>query len=327
MSNFENEYKNYAKESTPDLWDRIEAGVDAYEASQSSANNQSNENQSNIVSFNKEESEVKVTPSKKNWKKYSGLIVAAAAVIIVAPAIILMSDGGLSKVDSAPTAMDAQPMMSETAAEEAAEPSYEDSESVNAATEDVAEEETATTDEAPAQEAAPVCEAPAESAEVSDEAEDVSAESEEEENAIADANEARKEVQAFKGTTNAEKAGYPFSAQWVDEKQTTFDCPVIVVDEGEPGTRIRLSFDDNIYDFEILNIQVTDVTDDGDLVYDSESVYKQKSVEAGEEMILQMSFPGDIPNHAIKYKDSDGNEAVLSIYESGYDGSVSFSEM
>ena len=316
MSNFENEYKNYAKESTPDLWDRIEAGVDAYEASQSSANNQSNENQSNIVSFNKEESEVKVTPSKKNWKKYSGLIVAAAAVIIVAPAIILMSDGGLSKVDSAPTAMDAQPMMSETAAEEAAEPSYEDSESVNAATEDVAEEETATTDEAPAEEA------PAEEA-----AEAPATESAMEENAIADANEARKEVQAFKGTTNAEKAGYPFSAQWVDEKQTTFDCPVIVVDEGEPGTRIRLSFDDNIYDFEILNIQVTDVTDDGDLVYDSESVYKQKSVEAGEEMILQMSFPGDIPNHAIKYKDSDGNEAVLSIYESGYDGSVSFSEM
>lgn len=316
MSNFENEYKNYAKESTPDLWDRIEAGVDAYEASQFSANNQSNENQSNIVSFNKEESEVKVTPSKKNWKKYSGLIVAAAAVIIVAPAIILMSDGGLSKVDSAPTAMDAQPMMSETAAEEAAEPSYEDSESVNAATEDVAEEETATTDEAPAEEA------PAEEA-----AEAPATESAMEENAIADANEARKEVQAFKGTTNAEKAGYPFSAQWVDEKQTTFDCPVIVVDEGEPGTRIRLSFDDNIYDFEILNIQVTDVTDDGDLVYDSESVYKQKSVEAGEEMILQMSFLGDIPNHAIKYKDSDGNEAVLSIYESGYDGSVSFSEM
>lgn len=316
MSNFENEYKNYAKESTPDLWDRIEAGVDAYEASQSSANNQSNENQSNIVSFNKEESEVKVTPSKKNWKKYSGLIVAAAAVIIVAPAIILMSDGGLSKVDSAPAAMDAQPMMSETAAEEAAEPSYEDSESVNAATEDVAEEETATTDEAPAEEA------PAEEA-----AEAPATESAMEENAIADANEARKEVQAFKGTTNAEKAGYPFSAQWVDEKQTTFDCPVIVVDEGEPGTRIRLSFDDNIYDFEILNIQVTDVTDDGDLVYDSESVYKQKSVEAGEEMILQMSFPGDIPNHAIKYKDSDGNEVVLSIYESGYDGSVSFSEM
>lgn len=284
MSNFENEYKNYAKESTPDLWDRIEAGVDAYEASQSSANNQSNENQSNIVSFNKEESEVKVTPSKKNWKKYSGLIVAAAAVIIVAPAIILMLDGGLSKVDSAPTAMAAQPMMSETAAEEAA----------------------------------PVCEAPAESAEVSDEAEDVSTESEEEVNG---------ELQVAKSANAAAKSGYPVSGDWEDAKKTNFDCPVIVVDNGEPATKIRLHFDEEVSDFEILMIQVTDVTDDGEIVYDSESVYKQKSVEAGEEMILQMSFPGDIPNHAIKYKDSDGNEAVLSIYESGYDGSVSFSEM
>ena len=41
MSNFENEYRKHSAETTPDLWARIEAGIDEYEASNAKTESES----------------------------------------------------------------------------------------------------------------------------------------------------------------------------------------------------------------------------------------------------------------------------------------------
>lgn len=310
MSNFENEYKNYAKESMPDLWDRIEAGIDALEE-------KSDRDADKIVSINREKPIAEKKSAGKFFKKYSGLIVAAAAVIIVAPAILYLKNGGMQNSESAAAPMqafaDAAP--AEEACE-AAEPVYEE-------TADMAVEEEVTTEEAPACEEvadeAPTYEETAEAAcEVATESEE--AYEEDTDNQVKIAKEADRQV-------NSDNMKYPVSVEWVDSATKSFDCPVIIVDENAEESRVRLHFDDAVANFEIMNIEITDVTDDGDILYDFTTVYEQEYVEKGDEMVLQLNFPGDTPNHAIRFTNRSGETIELAIMISGYDGSVVFSKL
>lgn len=302
MSNFENEYKNYAKESTPDLWDRIEAGVELFEAS-----NPATENHDNVVRFNKEETQT--TKSKKKFfAKYSGIIVAAAAVIIVAPAIVFMSKGGASNMAAAPAADNMDEAPAQTMAEapesdslmlEAEEPAGIEMAGESSETESVATNE-----------------APAADTQVTKALEEESWE-----------DESHGAYMFSNAVPEYAKSEYPISVGWEDGDKTRFDCPVVIVDSSNSKSKIRLRFDESVSNFEIMHIQITDISDDGKLTYDSQTCYNKEKIDAGEEMVLQISFPGDIPNHAIKFTDEKGQQRVLSIYTSGYDGSVVFSEI
>lgn len=99
---FEIEYKNYAADNLPDLWSRIEAGIDEIEA--------------NNTADAKAVSDIPVTESnstdtkekkivKFNIKRYSGLIAAAACLLIAIPAIIMVSKSSSKNANSAECAV------------------------------------------------------------------------------------------------------------------------------------------------------------------------------------------------------------------------------
>lgn len=93
MKNLETEYRDQISMELPDLWSRIEAGVDAYEASKNNETVIAKEANDNIVSINK----------KKNSSiaRFIPYISAAACLILVAGAFGLMNT---AKSNSAPTA-------------------------------------------------------------------------------------------------------------------------------------------------------------------------------------------------------------------------------
>ena len=123
MKNLENEYRNQIDSEAPDLWARIEAGVDAYEESKKETNAPVQEKKENITFFNK----------YKNT--FSKIIVAAACVALVVVAVkggVLRNFGG-SKSAATETAM-AETAMETT--EAAAENSYYDDSMSEAAAEE-----------------------------------------------------------------------------------------------------------------------------------------------------------------------------------------------
>ena len=276
MSDFEKEYKKYSEDSTPDLWSRIEAGVDAYEQEQTAS--------------------APIADKKKiNITKYIGIIAAAACLIITIPAIILNMGGPSKHSDS-------------EAAEAAAEAPVETSEAP-AAVEIMAEPEApADTEEAmvePADAEMPVVEkAMAESAAAA--MEDT-------------AEEAYKEA-----PTEAGK--FPFRAMW-EEEATTPSGEEIVIDEINSDSRIRFSFDAEVHGFRIINLNITDITEDGELVFTYSEAIDGLNFNSGDEATFVMSFLGDIPNYGVAYLDSHGDEHLLTISESGYDGSIILSEL
>lgn len=141
--NFEIEYKKYADSIVPDLWSRIEAGVDAYEESIKDAKAGSEETKTgkivNIEDYNKKK-EVEIKPENevisetgsnhvteekrkrvRNYKPYIGALAAAACmflVVVVMKNVISSSNSATSAESAAaPAAMDSAPAQMEEAAE------------------------------------------------------------------------------------------------------------------------------------------------------------------------------------------------------------------
>ena len=242
MSNFENEYKKYSEESTPDLWARIEEGVDAYEASKTSDTPETPENK--VIDIKSRQASKKIA---------IGLIAVAACLLIGIPA---MNRTRKDTADRLAAASDA-PAAAYESEDSAAEP-------------EVYEE-------------AAVTEAPMEEPMVE---------------------EAMEEAPA------ATKTSYPVSAAW----------------EFEDESMVRFSFNEPVSEFKVLAIEVTDVTEEGKLVYNSSVSFDGGSYDAGEALVIEIPFMGDIPNNAISYKDPDGTEHILFVSISGKDGSVTLSE-
>ena len=269
MSNFENEYKKYSEESTPDLWARIEEGVDAYEASKTSDTPETPENK--VIDIKSRQASKKIA---------IGLIAVAACLLIGIPA---MNRTRKDTADRLAAASDA-PAAAYESEDSAAEPEvYEEAAVTEAPMEEPMVEEAM--EEAPA-----ATEAMSESLDLEiDEADEMG-----EENM----------------TDEATKTSYPVSAAW----------------EFEDESMVRFSFNEPVSEFKVLAIEVTDVTEEGNLVYNSSVSFDGGSYDAGEALVIEIPFMGDIPNNAISYKDSDGIEHILFVSISGKDGSVTLSE-
>ena len=190
--NFEIEYKKYADSAVPDLWSRIEAGVDAYENSIKNRDAGSEETKTdkivNIEDYNrKAESETTGKADKtgseatvkrggkRNYKPYFGALAAAACMFLVVVVMknVISSSNSMTSAESAaaPAAMDSAPAPVEEAAEPMAEAVGEASDTAGtyeADAEEAYEEASeysadASADESPAYEAeesAPMEEAP-----------------------------------------------------------------------------------------------------------------------------------------------------------------------
>ncbi len=155
--NFETEYKKYADNTVPDLWSRIEAGVDAYEESIRETEAGSEEKITgkivNIEDYNKnkvtdiQENKTNKTRKKINIKPYIGAIAACACMFLVVIAIKSISSSSQSAA-TAESAVPAAAPMAEAATDSdadyapAAEEAYAEAaeESIDAYKDDMAEE-------------------------------------------------------------------------------------------------------------------------------------------------------------------------------------------
>ena len=105
---FAEEYRRYADNDVPDLWSRIEAGIDAYEAENKVTNIESSEK----YKSNKKKYMWLVNPS---FKRYGGIIAAAACMVLAI---------GVVKGLVSPANKDSAPMAESAAAPAAAEEAY-----------------------------------------------------------------------------------------------------------------------------------------------------------------------------------------------------------
>ena len=117
---FEIEYKKFAGNNVPNLWDRIEEGIDKLEAAEKSAakvneENSANENvKSNVIDFREFSSDdnVKKEKSKKtviiNYISTHGVqVIAAVCSIFIIPGVIILAvrnSGNFSMMESATSA-------------------------------------------------------------------------------------------------------------------------------------------------------------------------------------------------------------------------------
>lgn len=147
MKNLENEYRKITEENVPDLWDRIEAGIDKLEAEKEATSISNTADNKKVVSIKKKKTVNRIVP-----------ILVAAAALLLSIGLFTMSNSGIVKTtdSAASTGMSAAPAMADADAA---------SDTMNFAPEMV-EEAAAAMDEEPAmaEEAAPVImdEAPAE---------------------------------------------------------------------------------------------------------------------------------------------------------------------
>ena len=112
-SDFTKEYKNYIESETPDLWSRIEAGIEAEEKSQAEKSGATE-----VITFD-DQTYVNQTKNKKiiRWgvfAKRAGSLAAAIALVFVAYGFVkTMSKGGMQ---SAPAASESAAPMADSAA-------------------------------------------------------------------------------------------------------------------------------------------------------------------------------------------------------------------
>ena len=229
--NFEIEYKKYADSAVPDLWSRIEAGVDAYENSIKNRDAGSEETKTdkivNIEDYNrkseddiKHDTEVKKT-RKWNYKPYLGVITAVACMFLVVVVMknVISSSNSMTSAESAaaPAAMDSAPAAEEAAPAEAME---------EAAPAEAMEEAT----EAASDEAAPVYEAE-EAAETAESEETLEAEDAADNMLNADG---RSYITGGTNTRSASK--YKNEAAKISTDEIMLSCTIDDLDELDDGT-------------------------------------------------------------------------------------------
>lgn len=132
MKNLENEYKDLVNQNVPDLWDRIEKGIDSLEEIPN--------DESNIISLDNKK-------QKSNILKYMPIISSAAVLVIVA-GVYMINRSGINRVSEA---------TSYAADAEAASEAYEEvsARAFDEAAEYEVSEETEATEEATYEDSAP----------------------------------------------------------------------------------------------------------------------------------------------------------------------------
>lgn len=332
---FENEYKEYSKLNTPDLWSRIEKGIDAVDAkatesvaaqqnvekmqnagmqqsgaSQQSLAAQQNINQEKVVSLGN------TVKKKKSFGKYAGIIAAAACAVIAIPTIILISQNGNGKDYSASpsaaseaamdsgTTMDSEPMeyaeatTAATSAEYAEADSYE---TLNGAAYAETECEEAEYEEAEATyDDGAIDEAPSLAKSATN----------------ASSYRAEKEERLFDDLTPYFAEEFPGDIDKVDFEQAVTD----------PKVKVVIQANCNIKNIKFMRISITDVNDEGAISVDSETIISMAKLKKGDTLGVELTFFGDLPGYAVSYENEYGVEQFFTLYESGYDGSLLLNE-
>ena len=66
----------------------------------------------------------------------------------------------------------------------------------------------------------------------------------------------------------------------------------------------------------------TEIDDEGKITYQIEELYTQETLTADTQLVVELTFMGEIPNYGISYDNHTGEIHRFTVSESGYDGSV-----
>ena len=113
------------------------------------------------------------------------------------------------------------------------------------------------------------------------------------------------------------------SADWAENvTDTVTDYDEYIIDDSDYGMSIMFTANNPVSDFKIVSLQYEDVKEDGTPVFLTEDVYTYGELIPEKFLLVKLSFPGDMPNYGISYKDSSGTEKHYALQQSGKDGSL-----
>lgn len=110
------------------------------------------------------------------------------------------------------------------------------------------------------------------------------------------------------------------------DAETFNSYETFVVDETEYSTKIMFIAEGLITDFSFDSLLVTDVDDNGNMTFDSQSLYTLDELKEDKPLEVTLTFYGDTPAYAISYKDATGETKNFTVTLSGEDGSVILTE-
>ena len=115
------------------------------------------------------------------------------------------------------------------------------------------------------------------------------------------------------------------SAAWADDSleiTTEGGYTEFTADSSEYSGKIVFSTDKGVSDFKLLALTFEDIDDEGKITYQIEELYTQEALTADTQLVVELTFMGEIPNYGISYDNHTGEIQRFTVSESGYDGSV-----
>ena len=113
------------------------------------------------------------------------------------------------------------------------------------------------------------------------------------------------------------------SADWAENvTDTVTGYDEYIIDNSDYAMSIMFTANNPVSDFKIVSLQYEDVKEDGTPIFLTEDVYTYGELIPEKFLLVKLSFPGDMPNYGISYKDSSGTEKHYALQQSGKDGSL-----
>ncbi len=129
--------------------------------------------------------------------------------------------------------------------------------------------------------------------------------------------------------SDSEAARMKVHADWTEEALSDLcDYDEFTMDTGEPSdtapelSSVVIFTEETISDLKILALTFEDVTEDGQICFQTEELYTQGILRPEHPLVVNAPFYGSIPNIGASYTDENGTTRYFSIGISGKDGSI-----
>lgn len=124
----------------------------------------------------------------------------------------------------------------------------------------------------------------------------------------------------------AEKPDSSLRAIWAEEAELPAEYTELVADMPEPRARLLLLPEEELKDFRLVHLRLTDADENGDLVFEEEEICLLDSLTPACPLIAEITFYGDLPCYMVGWSNGNGGEKRFLLEISGEDGSLLLTE-
>lgn len=115
----------------------------------------------------------------------------------------------------------------------------------------------------------------------------------------------------------------PLRAQWAQDAPHGQDAPLLWAPETQsPAADILLTAISPLHEIRLLQLAITEASEDGKLTYTTRELCHLPSLAAGQARLIRLPFYGDLPSFALSFLDGQGRLHTLALTISGKDGSL-----